>query len=136
MIFVDSNIWCFYFNKDCSEHEAASKFLEKIMQKEEIASNTVVIMEVSHFLVKNLGPIEGKNKLDILLSFPLNVSDFDFETMRTSIDMLCKYSHNGIGGRDASILSTMKRKGMKKIVTHDDSFKNVDFIEVVDPIEK
>ena len=49
--------------------------------------------------------------------------------------MLSRYSHTGIGGRDATILATMKKFNVKQLVTHDKAFKKIDFIQVIDPVE-
>ncbi len=91
-------------------------------------------MEVSHFLVKNLGPIRGGEKINSFLSFPIVVEDLDYSTTLESIEQLKRYSHLGIGGRDATILAFMKRSSSKKIMTHDGAFKKVDWLEVTDPV--
>ena len=68
---IDSNMPCFYFDQSCKEHKKAVASLEHAMAKKQpLLSNTVVIMEVSHFLVKNLGPRIGKEKADIFIGFP------------------------------------------------------------------
>ncbi len=135
MMLIDSNIWCFYFDESCKEHKAVSDYLESVLSKKEILSNTVVIMEVSHFLVKNLGPRIGKEKIDILTSFPMKTADLDFSLMKLSINMLCDYSHLGIGGRDATLLATLKRTKTNTIMTHDAAFRKIDWLEVVDPVK-
>jgi predicted nucleic acid-binding protein len=133
MIFIDSNTWCYYFNRSVREHETVSREIEKALT-EKIVINTVILMEVAHYLIKNLGPIEGKKKMDVFLSYPIEILDFNYNIAKKSIEMLAKYSHTGIGGRDATILASMNEKNVKKIMTHDQAFKRVDFIEVVDPV--
>ena len=135
MILIDSNMWCFYFDQSCKEHKNVAKAVENALAKEQILSNTVVIMEVSHFLVKNLGPRIGKEKLDILLSFPMTIIDLDFSLMKKSIELLCDYSHTGIGGRDATLLAAMKNAKTDKIMTNDNAFKKIDWLDVLDPVE-
>jgi predicted nucleic acid-binding protein len=54
MILIDSNIWNYYFDQSSKEHEYVIRAVEKFIEKEEIVINTVIVMEVSHFLVKNL----------------------------------------------------------------------------------
>jgi uncharacterized protein len=134
MIFIDSNIWCYYFNEGAKEHEKVVHFVESLMDKESIAMNNVVGLEVAHFLIKNLGAIKGKEKMKLMLEFPFLIDDLDYDTLLDSIEALAQYTHTGIGGRDASILTTMKKKKIKKIVTHDKAFKKIDFVEVIDPI--
>ena len=135
MIFIDSNIWCYYFDKTSEEHWKVSHYIETILNKNGIVMNYFIIMELAHYLVKNLGPIHGKEKIDGFLRFPFIIGDFDYELLALSIDMLTQYSHFGIGGRDATILATMKKFKIKKLLTHDKAFKKVDFIEAIDPVE-
>lgn len=96
--------------------------------------NTVIVMELSHFLVKNLGPIQGGEKLGIFLNYQLMIEDLDYSMMLESVEQLKRYSHLGIGGRDATILALMKRLSTKKIMTHDAALKKVDWLEIIDPI--
>lgn len=135
MILVDSNIWCYYFDESCKEHKFVVKSLEKTIAKEEILVNTIIIIELAHFLIKNLGSINGKKKLDTFLGFPMIIIDFDYEQLREAIEQLCEYSHMGIGGRDATLLATMKKMKINRILTHDESFKKIDWLEVIDPIK-
>jgi predicted nucleic acid-binding protein len=43
LIFVDSNIWCYYFDRSAQEHEAVSERLEGVLEGG-VAINTVVAM--------------------------------------------------------------------------------------------
>ena len=45
-----------------------------------------------------------------------------------------KYSHYGIGGRDATILAFLKSYSILKLCTHDKSFKNIPDLTIIDPI--
>lgn len=132
LIFVDSNIWCYYFDRSAQEHIIVSEKLEQVLEGS-VAINTVVEMEVAHYLIKNLGS-EGKRKMDVFLSFPMEVVDFDQYQAKRSIELLARHSQTGIGGRDATILASMEKLEIKKLMTHDRAFKRIDFIEIVDPI--
>jgi predicted nucleic acid-binding protein len=133
MIFVDSNIWCYYFDRSAREHEVVSRELEKVLKKR-VVINTVILMEVAHYLIKNLGPLEGNRKMDVFLSHPIEIVNFDYKLAKKSIEMLARYFHAGIGGRDATILASMVEKNVKRIMTHDQAFKRIDLIEVLDPV--
>ena len=135
MIFIDSNIWCYYFDVSSKEHKRAALYIDSVLGKKEIAMNTLIVMEISHYLIKNLGSIKGKEKINQLLEFPFIIEDFHYDLLLDSIDLLTHYTHTGIGGRDSSILATMKKLGIKQLISHDGAFKKIDFIEVVDPIE-
>lgn len=104
------------------------------MRSEQVAVNTIIIMELAHFLVKNLGPVEGGEKLGLFLRFPMAVSDFDYRSSLDAVEMLKRYSHLGIGGRDSTILALMSRAGVKRIMTHDEALKKVDWLETTDPV--
>jgi len=125
LIFVDSNIWCYYFDRSAQEHNAVSKSLEQVLD-DGVAINTVVAMEVAHYLIKSLGS-EGKKKMDVFLSYPMQIIDFDQYLARKSVEYLAKYSQTGIGGRDATILASMQELGTRKLMTHDRAFKRIRF---------
>jgi predicted nucleic acid-binding protein len=54
LIFIDSNIWCYYFDRSAQEHDIVSGKLEHALTGS-VAINTVIEMEVAHYLIKNLG---------------------------------------------------------------------------------
>ena len=66
LTFIDSNIWCYYFDRSAQEHDVVSESLELVLEGG-VAINTVVAMEVAHYLIKNLGHL-GKKKVDLFLS--------------------------------------------------------------------
>ena len=72
--------------------------------------------------------------MDVFLSYPMEIIDFDQYLARKSVEYLEKYSQTGIGGRDATILASMQELGTRKLMTHDRAFKRLDFIDVVDPV--
>ena len=136
MISIDSNMWAFYLDREAEEHKHVEEEIDKALREEEIVLNTVIIIEVAHYLIKNLGPVVGKEKLDTFLEYPFTIVDLDYERATEAIDELAKYSHLGIGGRDATILSLMKYKKVARIMTHDATFKRIDWLEVIDPISE
>ena len=136
MLIVDSNIWAYYFDDQTPEHKYVVKPLEEALHTEEVAINTVIIIEVAHFLIKSLGPILGKQKLKTFLSYAPIVAELTYVVALKTIDLLAEYSHLGIGGRDAAILASMKQLGTVKIMTHDEAFKRIPSIETADPIPK
>ena len=78
MLFIDSNIWCYYFDKSSIEHATIASYLDTILGKKEIVLNHFIVMELAHYLIKNLAPLVGKEKIEILLGFP-----FIFPTLIT-----------------------------------------------------
>ena len=136
MLIIDSNIWAYYFDEDSPEHPFVVDDVEEALRSEGIAINTVIIIEVAHFLIKNLGPILGRNKLSTFLSFPFRIVDLNYELTLKSLDLLAKYSHLGIGGRDATILATAETLNINEIMTHDEAFKRIEWLRIIDPISK
>jgi len=134
MLTIDTNIWAYYFDNDCAEHEFVVGPVEKALKSEQIAVNTIIVMELAHFLVKSLGAPIGGEKLDQFLRFPLVITDFDYQHALSAIEMLKKYWHLGIGGRDATLLAMMDGAGEKRIMTHDEALKKVDWLKPIDPV--
>lgn len=132
---IDTNIWAYYFDKDSPEHKLVIGPVDEALRSEKIVVNTIVVMEVAHFLVKNLGSVTGGEKLGTFLGFPFVFTDFDYRNALDSIGMLKRYSHLGIGGRDATILAMMDGAKVKRIMTHDEALKKVDWLEVIDPVK-
>jgi predicted nucleic acid-binding protein len=134
MLTIDTNIWAYYFDGDCPEHKSVVGPVEKALKSEQIAVNTIIVMELAHFLVKGLGPQIGGEKLDQFLRFPLIITDFNYQHALSAIEMLKKYSHLGIGGRDATLLAMMDVAGEKRIMTHDETLMKVDWLKPIDPV--
>lgn len=135
-LLVDTNIWCYYFDAEAPEHEAVASYVEKKLGQTPLIINTVVLMELAHFLVKNLGAVRGKEKLQYFLRAPVRIIDFSYDLALTSIDMLSKYNYTGIGGRDATILATLKKQETDHLVSHDNAFRQIEWIHVIDPVKK
>jgi predicted nucleic acid-binding protein len=134
MIMIDSNIWAYYLDADAPEHRSVAPAVRRSI-REGVLINTVVVIEVAHFLIKNLGPVLGREKLDVFLGFPMQVDELTLNLAREATDELSKYSHLGVGGRDATLLASMRRRGVTKLMTHDEALKRVPSIEIFDPIE-
>ena len=134
-LIVDTNIWAYYFDRDSPEHRSVVAPVEKALRSDQITINTIIIMELAHFLVKNLGPVDGGERLGVFLRFPLIVSEFDFRSALDSVEMLKRYSHLGVGGRDATVLALMSRSKIVRIMTHDEALKKVDWLEAIDPVK-
>lgn len=134
IIFIDSNYWIYLFDKTTDEHESVKKHFNNLYDEAVLAINTVVMMEVMHHLVKRLGSEIAKEKWDLFSSINFIVGNLEFEDLDTIFSILCKYSHTGIGGRDATILSFLEINQIQKICTHDNAFKKIPNLEIIDPI--
>ena len=134
MILVDSNIWAFYFDTTLSEHKKVTRPLETALKKGKAVLNATVVVETLHYLVKRLGPLVGGEKGRVFTSLGIPLFPIDSAVLNVTHQKLCEFTHLGIGGRDASILATMEMEGIKQIMTHDQAFKRIPDINVLDPI--
>jgi len=79
MMIIDSNIWAYYFDESAPEHGYVIEAVEDALKTEEIVISTVIITELAHFLIKNLGVDIGRRKLGVFLSFPFTIVDLTHE---------------------------------------------------------
>jgi predicted nucleic acid-binding protein len=136
MIAVDSNIWIYYLDATLPEHEKVKPALESAIRAEEILASTIIWMEVAHYLFKisSLPRSRLSDRIKKLLRLStMEIASFDRETLDMSIEVLEDKHRHRIGGRDAAILATMKRHGVRKLMTHDKGFEDLE-VEVIDPI--
>jgi predicted nucleic acid-binding protein len=133
LIIVDTNIWAYFFDSTLPEHLRVLKPLEKSLRKKETSINATIAVETLHYLVKRLGPLAGGEKARLFLDYDMPIFPLDRPALMLTRTKLCDFAHLGIGGRDASILATMENQGITSIMTHDQSFRLVPDIEVVDP---
>ncbi|HEX9914691.1 MAG TPA: type II toxin-antitoxin system VapC family toxin, partial [Candidatus Bathyarchaeia archaeon] len=139
MLFIDANIWCYYFDARHPEHEQVRRFMRRALLEDRLAVNTIIVMEVAHYLNRNLSREDARRGTDNLLTLEsLRVHDFDREQLLRSLDVLNKYSRShGLGGRDATIIATVKSMGIDGLVTHDKALAGVaklESVNVVDPV--
>jgi predicted nucleic acid-binding protein len=141
MIFIDSNIWCYYFDQRLPEHKQILEPMREIIKSEEISCNTIVILEVAHYIVRHFSEKTARKKIDTFVNLKnINISDFNRQLMTQTLEDLTEHAYTqGLGGRDATVIATMKAKNIKKIFSHDNIFKRLSEklkLEVIDPIQK
>jgi len=136
VVFIDSNYWIYLFDKTCDEHAHVVDHFKELYDSASLALNTVVMIEVMHYLVKRLGPTVAKEKWQVFSSIDFVIGNLKFEQLDPIFEVLSKFSHTGIGGRDATILSYMEAQNITKLCTHDKAFTKIPNIEIIDPIPK
>jgi predicted nucleic acid-binding protein len=132
---VDSNIWVYYFDENLPEHSVVAKYLDPLIKKGNIATSTIIIMEVIHYLFKRLGPVIGSQKSHVFQLGHFETLEFTSKDLDEFLELFQRVSHHGIGGRDVTILVCMRKAGVSKLVTHDQDFKKIKGIAVIDPIK-
>ncbi len=141
MIFIDSNIWCYYFDKRLPEHDQLRDMMRKTLTSEDIVCNTLIVLEVAHYIVRHFEKAVAWKKIEYFSNLSnLTIIDFDRKSMTQALESLIEHGYSdGLGGRDATILATMKLKNVNAIVSHDDVFRRLSdklMLEVIDPIKK
>ena len=139
MIFVDTNIWCYFFDARLPEHEYVKEAMREVLMEETVAVNTVTVMEVAHYLTRNLSEAEAKRKAEIFVNLRnMKILDFDRALMGVAIDYLTTYARSdGLGGRDSTVIASLSKFGIKRLLTHDRSlgaFAEKLGFEPIDPI--
>jgi predicted nucleic acid-binding protein len=134
IVFIDSNYWIYLLDKTCDEHDYIVDHFKALYDSSSLAINTIVMVEIMHYLIKRLGTTIAKQKWQLFSSIDFIVGNLEFEQLDRIFDVLSKFSHTGIGGRDASILSFMEDNNITKLCTHDKAFKKIPDIEIIDPI--
>lgn len=139
MIFVDTNMWCYYFDQRLPEHEHIREPMREIIKSEEIACNTIIVMEVAHYLVRHFTERDARKKIDHFVNLRnMKIVDFNRQIMTEALENLIEHAYtNGLGGRDATVIATLKSLNLKKIISHDEIFKRLATkltLKVIDPI--
>ncbi len=139
MIFIDSNIWCYYFDERLPEHESVREPIREIIKSEEIACNTIIVMEVAHYIVRHFKEKAARKKIDYFINLRnMRIADFNRQMLTDALEKLIDHAYSdGLGGRDATIIATLNSHGITRIVSHDGVFKrlaNKLALEVIDPI--
>jgi len=95
-------------------------------------------MEVAHYIVRHFAEKVARKKIETFINLiNLEIADFNRQACNESVETLLAYAYNeGLGGRDASIIASMKLLNVKIIVSHDDIFRRLAKkleLEVIDP---
>jgi predicted nucleic acid-binding protein len=115
--------------------------MRKTITSEDIVCNTLIILEVAHYLVRHFTESTARKKIEYFTNLSnLTIVDFDRQNMTQALESLIEHGYSdGLGGRDATVLATIKLKEIKTILSHDEVFKRLSTklkLEVIDPIKK
>lgn len=133
MIYVDANYWIYWFDQRLPEHKHVLKPMRTTIH-EGIVLNVVTLMEVAHYF-RHLPKENFRRKLHTIQNLAtLTFISLDLDLAELAFEQLIKYAKIGISGRDSVILATMKAAGTKRIASHDEVFKKIEDLEVIDSI--
>jgi predicted nucleic acid-binding protein len=133
MIYVDANYWIYWFDQRLPEHKYVTSPMRNAIH-EGIVLNVITFVEVAHYF--RYLPREGfRVKLQAMQNLAtLRFISLDLDLANLALGHLVKHAEIGIGGRDSVILATMEATETRRIATHDEAFKKIEDLEVVDPI--
>jgi len=141
MIALDSNVWIYTFDADLREHADVAPAVESLLSSDTtLFVNTVIRLEVVHYLVKNLETEVGSTDAEKFLNLEGVIAEsLTAEDVTRATEMLVEYGETGIGGRDASLVATMERADVSSLWTHDEGVKRfageVGWLDTHDPVE-
>lgn len=139
--FLDTNILWWYFVQSSKHHLEVKKFLDPLILNIEngFLVNEFVIIELLHYLIKKQGT-QGYKLADLLLSGKFPFIEIYYDILQASdLQGILKIVHQygtttSLGGRDASIIHSMRIHSITHLITHDSAFKHVENLSILDPI--
>lgn len=136
MICIDSNVWIYYLDATTPEHDCVKRPMREALGERAIFMNAVVPLEVTHHLVKRREGNEAFVHRFLELT-SVTVESLDVALVQRAHELLCEHPHTGIGGRDASLVAAMERRGVDELWTHDTGLERlgerVEWLDVRDP---
>jgi len=139
-ITIDSMIWVYNFDPKAPESKNVRKWLygkQGALEQYSIVLNTLIPLEVLHSMSK-------KKTIDYTTAFNATLGivalkkvvliDFDSNLLSGTMTILGEYKKYGIGGRDASILATMKDQNVERIASHDKNLLMISHYHRIDPV--
>ena len=138
MICIDSNVWIYYFDATTPEHDRVRAPMRSALAERSVFVNAVVPLEVTHYLTKRRTGDDSFVERFIGLE-TLTVEALDLNAVRRAHELLTEHPHLGIGGRDASLVAAMERRGVDDLWTHDTGLKRLgerlEWLVVTDSVE-
>ena len=130
-IFIDSNIFFYSIINDKKYGETCSNIIKSIYNEEiDAAISQLILLEVANALRKyQIGDIS--NRLRAIISLPLRIIDLDRMDVIEGIYLSEVY---GISPYDATHVVSMRKSGIRLILSADKDFDRVPGIDRIDPL--
>ena len=123
MVFVDSNVWIAYFNKNDKFHPNAIKSFSKIKTFETVYISSGIVFEVVNYLFKVCGKTESERVLDFFLTNP--AIDIVFISRISWNETVNLFKANELSLTDAQIVACMLENNDTNIYSFDRHFDNI-----------
>jgi predicted nucleic acid-binding protein len=139
MYCLDANVWVYFFDADCPEHQQVVGPVRSLLQNQPLFSTTVLQMEVIHYLHIQLSDSSELVRRFLELE-DVTVAELTTDDVTAAAALLDTHSDVGIGGRDATVVAAMDRRGVTTLWTHDSGLHTLgdrlDWLSVVDPVTR
>ena len=123
MVFVDSNIWISYLNKNDKFHVRSLRALASIRQSSVIYITSGIVYETVNYLFKLSGKKIAESCLDFFLTSPqIEIILPTEDTWTKTINLFRKYE---LSLTDAQIVACMQEKDDKEIYSFDRHFDEI-----------
>ncbi len=133
MIYVDTNYWIYWLDSRLPEHDYVREIMHEAIENG-MTTNYVTLLEVAHY-IRNLPKKEFLEHIGSIQSLStLTLTDLDNQTVTPAVELVPSFSSKGLGGRECTIIASMRLAGVRKIATHDQAFKRIEGIDVVDDV--
>lgn len=142
MIFIDTNVWLYFANKDSPFYESVELFLRPCLKGErEFAVSWQIIYEfirtVTHpnYHATPLSWKEAHNFVTQVLRFPNMKLIQEGPAHAEALEYVVEQSGytRGYFIHDCHIAALLYENGIRRIMTADQDFRRFPFLEVVDP---
>lgn len=120
-------------NRGLPEHRRVARAVRSALGKP-LLMTTVIQVEVAHVLVRQLGLAGGLDRMAALMAHPFEVDPLDEPLVAGAMEQMRLHGHLGVGGRDATLLASMARRGSDELWTHDAALQRVPGIKARDPV--
>jgi predicted nucleic acid-binding protein len=134
-------IWIYSIDPYAPESKNVKRWLRSkegvLHTHKQIVLNTIIPLEILHSISKKPSvdfTTAFNAALGIIALENVVLVDFDSRLLTESMTILGNYRTYGIGGRDASILATMKDRNVLKIATHNKSILSIPDFFRIDPV--
>ena len=140
--FLDTNILWWYFVANSKNHTQIKMYLDNLIKMPEnsFIVNEIVILEIFHLLIKKVG-VKGYNLAQKLIEgkfmfFRIEFDILNVRDLKQILNYLNSYGlKTSIGGRDSSIIYSMKLHSIPNIISNDKAFHQVKNIKFLNPLK-
>lgn len=134
MIFIDTNIFMYAAGKESSQRLPCQAFLKKVVEakgKDIYCTNVEVLQEILH-RYKSINTTEvGLKIFDSITCLGISILPIDLDSMHKARNLIEEFPR--LGARDCVHLGFMQNQKISKMVSFDQDFSNISWLERIEP---